>query len=52
MASSAAEIRRVAAGRRLEIVYLTGALGGDYGDIAYRNLELIARELKPLVADW
>jgi alkanesulfonate monooxygenase SsuD/methylene tetrahydromethanopterin reductase-like flavin-dependent oxidoreductase (luciferase family) len=48
---AAATIKEVAAGRKVDIVYLCGAPSGQIDDLAYRNLELIVNELKPRLAD-
>jgi alkanesulfonate monooxygenase SsuD/methylene tetrahydromethanopterin reductase-like flavin-dependent oxidoreductase (luciferase family) len=49
---AAAAIGAVAAERSgADVVYLCGAIAGVFDDAAYQNLELIARRLKPLLAE-
>jgi len=46
---AAVEIMAAAAGRTVDTVYLAGAVSGVIDDLAYRNVELIAKRLKPLL---
>jgi alkanesulfonate monooxygenase SsuD/methylene tetrahydromethanopterin reductase-like flavin-dependent oxidoreductase (luciferase family) len=48
-AEAADAIVRVAAGRSPDWAYFPAAVGGVFDDVAYRHLELIATELRPLV---
>ena len=47
---AAAQVHQLAAGRPVDTVYLAGAVSGVIDDLAYRNVELIASRLKPLLA--
>jgi alkanesulfonate monooxygenase SsuD/methylene tetrahydromethanopterin reductase-like flavin-dependent oxidoreductase (luciferase family) len=49
-AGAKALITELADGRKVDVVYLVGAVSGVVDELAFRNLELIAHELKPQLA--
>jgi alkanesulfonate monooxygenase SsuD/methylene tetrahydromethanopterin reductase-like flavin-dependent oxidoreductase (luciferase family) len=49
--AAAAQIRELTAGRPIDVVYVNATVSGVIDDFAWRNLELIATKLKPLLAD-
>ncbi len=46
---AAAQIKESAAGRNVDTVYLAGAVSGVIDDFAFRNVDLMATRLKPLL---
>ncbi len=48
-AEAAEQILRLAAGRPVDVVKLWATVGSNAGDLAFRNIELIATQLKPLL---
>jgi alkanesulfonate monooxygenase SsuD/methylene tetrahydromethanopterin reductase-like flavin-dependent oxidoreductase (luciferase family) len=48
-AEAAAQVRQLAHGRNVDIVYIQAAVGGVVDETAFRNARLVARELKPLL---
>jgi alkanesulfonate monooxygenase SsuD/methylene tetrahydromethanopterin reductase-like flavin-dependent oxidoreductase (luciferase family) len=46
----AAKVRELAAGRQIDMLYIPAAVSGVIDELAWRNVELAAKELKPQLA--